>query len=163
MIAPTDPAPTLPDVATLVRATALGAATGSRSTAGVTALALTSYRSDQGALARTLATPAGTVGSALLTVGELVADKLPVTPSRLGPPALLPRAVLAAASGAGMARRDGAAPGLPAVAGLLGAATSALAGHRLRGLLARKLGTDLPGAVIEDVLAGLLAWFGARR
>jgi uncharacterized membrane protein len=40
---------------------------------------------------------------------------------------------------------------------------SAALGTRLRALAARRLGSDLPGAFIEDAAAGTLAWLGARH
>src|SRR5688500_8227389 len=68
-----------PDGAALLRAAALGAASGVRSTAGVTAVALGSGALDRGPAARLhRARPL----VALLALGELVADKLPVTPPR---------------------------------------------------------------------------------
>ena len=70
--------------ATLVRAVALGAASGSRSTAGITALALTSRPDDLGVIASRAGSRPAQVVTPLAAVGELTADKLPSTPSRLG-------------------------------------------------------------------------------
>ncbi|WP_433282395.1 hypothetical protein ACQPZA_17675 [Pseudonocardia xinjiangensis] len=149
--------------ATLLRAAALGAATGSRSTAGVTAIALTSGRDDPGAVAARLGSRAGTVISALAAAGELVADKLPATPSRLALPGLLPRAVLGATSAAAMARRNQYDTTLPALVGLASAGAAAALGVRLRAAAARRFGSDKPGAFAEDAIATLLGWLGARR
>lgn len=149
--------------ATLLRAAALGAATGSRSTAGIAAVALTSSRNDRGVVASRLGSRTGTAVTALLAAGELVADKLPATPSRLSPPAVLPRAVLGAASAAAMAARDGHDAALPALVGLAGAAGASVVGMRLRATAARRFGSDLPGALVEDALTALLGWLGARR
>ena len=100
----------------------------------------------------------------LLAVGELTADKLPSTPSRLAAPGLIPRIALAAVAAAGMAIRDGERPEpAAAVAAVDRALGSAALGVRLRALAARRLGSDLPGAFAEDALAGTLAWLGARR
>jgi uncharacterized membrane protein len=148
---------------TLLRAAALGAATGARSTAGVTAIALTSGRDDQGAVASRLGGRVGTVVSGLAAAGELVADKLPATPSRLAPQGLLPRAVLGATSAAAMARRDQYDTTLPALVGLASAGAAALLGVRLRAAAARRFGSDKPGAFAEDALATLLGWLGSRR
>jgi len=75
---------------TLARAAALGAACGARSLSAITALALSSRRGDRGVIASRCGAPAGRVVTALLAAGELVVDKLPATPSRLGPPGAIP-------------------------------------------------------------------------
>ena len=95
----------------LLRAAALGAASGSRSTAGVTAVALASRRGDPGRVASGLGSTAGTAVSGVLALGELVSDKLPATPSRLAPPALGGRVLLGGTAAAAEARRDGTRPG----------------------------------------------------
>src|SRR5690349_21307457 len=89
--------------ATVLRAVALGAAGGARSTAGVTALAFTSHPTDGGAIARRLGSRAGRLGAAASAAGELVADKLPVTPGRSGLPGLIPRVAFSATAAAGVA------------------------------------------------------------
>ncbi|MFR9802276.1 hypothetical protein ACL02T_08215 [Pseudonocardia sp. RS010] len=148
--------------ATLLRAAALGAATGSRSSAGTTALALTSRPGDAG-LAGRIGTRTGATVTGLLSAGEGVLDKLPVVPSRLGAPGLVPRLALGSTSAAAMARRSGVDPALPALVGLASAAGAAVLGVRARAAVARRFGSDTPGAVAGDVLAAALAWFGARR
>jgi uncharacterized membrane protein len=148
---------------TLLRAAALGAASGSRSTAGVTAVALTSRRGDRGALASGLGSTPGTVASGVLAAGELVADKLPSTPSRLQPPALGGRLALGGTAAAAVARRDGHDPVLPALVGAASALGGAVLGSRLRGVAARRFGSDKPGAFLEDGVAAALGWLGARR
>ena len=147
----------------LLRAAALGAASGSRSTAGVAAVALTSRRGDRGALASGLGSTPGTVVSALAAAGELVGDKLPATPSRLAPPSLGGRLALGGTSAAAIARRDGHDPVLPALVGAASAAGMSLLGNRLRAAAARRFGSDRPGAFAEDGLAAALGWLGARR
>jgi uncharacterized membrane protein len=156
-----EPVPPAPP-ATLLRAAALGAASGARSSAGITAVALTSARSDPGVIAPRLGGSVGAVLLGVLTAAEVVADKR-TTGSRLQPASLLSRAVLGAVAAGTMARRDDDDPALPAVIGLATAALGSVAGYRLRAATARLLGTDRPGAVAEDLLAGLLSWFGARR
>jgi uncharacterized membrane protein len=148
---------------TLARAVALGAATGARSSAAITALALTSRRGDRGAIASRCGTPAGRIVTALAAVGELVTDKLPATPSRLGAPGTVPRIALAAAAAAGVATRDGERPEPAAVVAAAAALGSAALGVQLRTAAARHFGTDQPGAFIEDAIAGTLAWLGTRR
>ena len=122
---------------TLLRAAALGAASGSRSTAGVTAVALTSARGDRGRVASGLGSTTGTTVSGVLALGELVADKLPFVPSRLGAPALGGRVLLGGTSAAAEARRDGHDPVLPALVGAAVAVGAAVLGSRLRGVAAR--------------------------
>ena len=149
--------------ATLARAAALGAATGSRSSAGITALALTSRPGDRGVIASRAGSRPGQVVTPLLAAGELTADKLPSTPSRLGARGIIPRIALAATAAAGMATRDGERPEPAAAVAAVTALGSAALGVRIRALAARHLGSDLPGAFAEDALAGTLAWLGARR
>jgi uncharacterized membrane protein len=151
------------DNGTLARSAALGAASGSRSSAGITALALTSRPGDLGVIASRAGSRPGQVVAPLLAVGELTADKLPSTPSRLGARGLIPRIALAAIAAGGMASRGGERPEPAAALAAVTALGSAALGARLRALAARRLGSDLPGALIEDALAGTLAWLGTRR
>ncbi|HEX5300831.1 MAG TPA: hypothetical protein VFW50_27955 [Streptosporangiaceae bacterium] len=149
--------------ATLARAAALGAATGSRSTAALTALALTSRRGDRGVIASRSGAQSGKALIACLAAGELAADKLPSVPSRLAAPGIVPRVTLAATAGAGMAARAGELPGPAAAVAAVTALGSAALGVRLRAAAARRLGSDLPGAFVEDALTGAMAWLGTRR
>ena len=151
-----------PRPGTLLRAAALGAASGSRSTAGIAAVSFTSVRDDRG-LAGRLGGRGGGVLTGLLACGELVADKLPSTPSRTEPPALLPRAALGATSAAAVARRDGEDPTLAGLVGVGAALGASVLGVRARAAASRRFGSDLPGSLAEDVVAGLLGWLGARR
>jgi uncharacterized membrane protein len=154
---------TLPRPSALLRAAALGAASGSRSTAGVTAVAATSTPEDRGLLAQRLGSRVGTVLTALASAGELVGDKLPGTPARTGLPGLLPRAAAGAVAAGTVAVRDGDEPVVPVVVGLVTAVGAAFLLVRLRGLAADRFGSDRPGALAEDGLAALLGWLGARR
>jgi uncharacterized membrane protein len=156
-------APARPPLPTLLRAAALGAASGSRSTAGVTAVALASRRGDPGRLASGLGSTAGTATSGVLALGELVADKLPFVPSRLAGPALGGRVVLGGTAAVAEARRDGHEPVLPALVGAASAVGAAVLFARLRAVAAQRIGSDRPGAFLEDGLAALLGWVGARR
>ncbi|MDQ1743685.1 MAG: hypothetical protein QOE23_2024 [Pseudonocardiales bacterium] len=143
-------------MATLSRAVLLGLASGGRSTAGLTALALTNP-SSAGALAnRWTRRLAGTAAA-----GELVGDKLPQTPSRLEPQGLVPRLALGTAAGAILTRREGAGPARTVLAGalgLLGAAAGSRLGASWRQQASRRFGQDLPGALIEDAV-----WLGVAR
>jgi uncharacterized membrane protein len=141
---------------TLPRAALLGLATGGRSTAGLTALALTNPSSSGVLASRWTRRLAGTAAA-----GELVGDKLPQTPSRLQPEGLVPRLVLGTAAGAILTRREGAGRGRTVLAGalgLLGAAAGSKLGVSWRQQASRRFGKDLPGALIEDAL-----WLGVAR
>jgi uncharacterized membrane protein len=133
-----------------LRAALLGLATGFRSTVGISVLALSTPRTRSW-----LTKPWVGRVTGLGTVVELIGDKLPQTPSRFAPPGLVSRLVGGVVGGALLARRRGR-PGsmvLTALLGLLGAVVGALLGSRWRSLAARRLGTDWPGAVVEDVVA----------
>jgi len=147
-------------MATLTHAALLGLATGGRSTAGLSALALTNP-SSTGALAgrwtrRLISTAAA---------GELVGDKLPQTPSRLQPQGLVPRLGLGVVTGAVLARREGAGRGRTVLAGalgLLGAAAGSRLGAAWRQQATQRFGKDLPGALIEDALTLGVARYASR-
>jgi uncharacterized membrane protein len=95
-------------------------------------------------------------------VGELVADKLPGTPSRLSPPGLAGRLALGALA-AGLFAQTRQAPWLPAAAiGASSAAVAAKFGHDVRARLAHHA-PDPAVAVVEDALALGLAAAGASR
>jgi uncharacterized membrane protein len=87
-----------------------------------------------------------------LALSELIADKLPFTPSRLKPGPFAARIVSGAVCGATI--YDGVEEPLKegAVLGGLGAIAGALAGYHMRKRLSRNL-PDLGVAVFEDVLA----------
>jgi len=133
-----------------LRSALLGAATGGRSTVGLTALALTSANTGSWLTSRWMARAA-----ALATAGELVGDKLPQVPSRLGPSGLVPRLLAGAVAGGTLAHREGRRPVGPALAGVAGAIAGAVLGTRWRGwaadrTLGGRLPLGLPAAVVED-------------
>lgn len=140
----------------------LGAATGSRTTAGIAAVALSS-RSKDGRTAGRLGSRPGQTVAALAALGELVADKLPATPSRLDPPGLPMRMVSGAFAAAVLAQRRGVDSGLPAVVGCATAGAVAYLGVRWRALATRRFGADIWGALIEDGVAAGLAVTAVRR
>ena len=132
----------------------LGIVTGLRSMLG---LALLSW----------IAPPAPWIASiwariilALAAVGELVADKLPKTPSRLAPGPLTGRVVIGAVIGGLLTNQVHAAVWLGAIVGAVGALAGSFGGNKIRGALGRKTGAkDLWFALGEDVLAIALAAF----
>lgn len=148
--------------ATLARACALGAATGARSTAGLTALAWMSRRGDVG-VAGKLATGPGRGITTVLAVSELALDKQPTTPPRTAAQGMVPRIVSGASAAGGLATREGEEPGPAALIGAGAAVVAAGAGIRLRAAASRRFGSDLPGAVAEDLLTAALGWWGGRR
>jgi uncharacterized membrane protein len=156
-VAPAEPAPparpAAPTSSVLEHAAILGAATGMRSTVALAALVL--RRSD--GLPAVLRHPAARRIAAIADGAELVADKLPGTPSRLDPPGLTGRLISASLAAAVLARSENRGP-IPAV---LTASTAALAAARIchdaRAALARRV-PDPVVAMAEDALAiGLAA------
>ncbi len=89
----------------------------------------------------------------VLAIGELIADKLPKTPSRKTVGPFAGRIVTGALSGAALgASTQGLIGGL--LAGALGAVAGTLGGYELRTRLVRATGgKDLPIALLEDVIA----------
>lgn len=140
-----------------VKCVALGLATGSRASAALTALTWTAGRRDRSWLTH----PATKVIASLLSAGESVGDQLPQTPSRLVPSAFGARLILSGAGGGLLARRHRVPPWAGAALAVAGAGIGAVGGVRLRALAAAKLGSDHPGAVVEDALVvGLGAYAG---
>ncbi|HEY2193583.1 MAG TPA: hypothetical protein VGH76_15000 [Actinomycetospora sp.] len=144
----------------LVRETLLGAASGARSTYGPTALALRARPGDRRVAGRLA--PWGPLAAAL-ALGETVADKTPVVPPRNGIVGLAPRILSGGAAGRVLATRDGRAIPTSGVVAALAAVGAALGGVRWRAAASRRFGSDLPGALAEDVAAAACAWFATRR
>jgi len=90
----------------------------------------------------------------LLALVELVADKLPSTPSRTKPVGLTARIVLGGLSGAGVAVSGAQSIVLGAVLGAVGGVAGAFAGYEVRTRLVKALKVpDLVVALLEDVVA----------
>ncbi len=93
----------------------------------------------------------------ILAIAELIADKLPKTPSRKAPPSFIVRIVSGALCGAAL----GAASHAPIgglVAGALGAVAGTLGGYEFRARLVSAIGrNDLPIALLEDAIAIIAA------
>jgi uncharacterized membrane protein len=91
---------------------------------------------------------------ATAALGELVADKLPFTPSRTRPGPFVARIVTGALSGGALAAGAGGSLFGGAAAAALGAVVGTLGGYRARTRLVRALGTpDYVVAVVEDLIA----------
>ena len=117
---------------------------------------------------RTMTAPAVTLASLgsrfsgpgrLLALGEYIGDKLPFTPSRLSPPALIARAVSGGWCGGAVAARLGASRLAGIGCGVAGSLAGAWAGYTVRTYLSKGKGLPDTGiALAEDALA---VW-GAR-
>lgn len=89
----------------------------------------------------------------VLAIGELIADKLPNTPSRKAPPGFIARIVTGGLSGAALGASGGSwIVGLGA--GVIGAIAGTFGGYEFRSRLVKATGgKDLPVALLEDVIA----------
>ena len=84
---------------------------------------------------------------------ELVADKLPSTPSRTAALGLVARIVMGGLAGACVAAGGGHSGAIGAILGIAGALAGAYGGHAARTGLVRALGTpDFVVAVLEDAV-----------
>jgi uncharacterized membrane protein len=130
--------------------------------------ALLAWRRSRGQLPHDVAGPGGVLRrrssvplTLLAATGEMVADKLPTTPSRLEEGPFLGRITLGAAAGSGVSAAFGGSRITGALLGAAGAAAGSVAGYRLRVAAARR--TRLPDTalgLLEDALAvglGLIA------
>ncbi|HSK99672.1 MAG TPA: DUF4126 family protein [Rubrobacteraceae bacterium] len=137
------------------RALGLGAITGLRS---MSAPAAVSRAAAHGRLGSLEGTPLEALGSAraarlltVLEIGELIGDKLPITPSRTALPPLLGRAASGALAGAALFASEGRRMALGGALGAAGALASARAGERLRMQISQRLGVpDFVPALVED-------------
>lgn len=98
----------------------------------------------------------------VLAVAELIADKLPKTPSRKQPGPFIIRIL----SGSLVGATVGAVGGriiLGLILGAIGAVVGTLGGAAVRGKLASAFGRDLPAALLEDIAAFAIAIFSVLR
>jgi uncharacterized membrane protein len=181
-----------PAVNVLVRAALAGVATGARSFTGLAALTLATPAASARQPDRCLRRPWVKGLVTLAAVQELVMDKLPQAPSRLGVIGLGGRVTTAAAVGTVAARRgpgpaavkpetpgthtqsadaelvatSGPASGAVVAAAVTTAVSAAMGaawlGAAWRKVAAERFGTDYAGAGIEDVVAMSLAWLATR-
>jgi uncharacterized membrane protein len=145
----------MPD--TVIRVLGLGTIAGSRTVAAPAAL---SRAVSDGRIEGLEDTPFAILGSPgvstvlrILELGELIVDKLPVTPSRTSPPPLLGRAASGGLVGAALFASENRRTLVGGALGAVAAAVSAYAGERLRLQAAEKLGVPDPiVALLEDGL-----------
>jgi len=140
----------------LLLAFLIGVTVGLRS---LTPLAVVSWGAYLGRL-HLESTPLAFLGSAaapyvlsLLAIGELIADKLPKTPSRKAPMGFSARVASGALCGGAMGVAGGSlVAGL--LAGVLGGVAGTLGGYEFRTRLVKATGgKDLPIALLEDAIA----------
>ena len=131
------------------RALGLGAISGLRSLSGPAFVSRTASRGDLD-LDRTvfafLGSPRISKALVLMELGELVGDKLPITPSRTSLPPLLGRAASGALVGAAIFVSEGRRATIGAALGSSAAIVAGFAGERLRSLTVEK--TGLPDPVV---------------
>jgi uncharacterized membrane protein len=111
-----------------------------------------------------LASPLAVGFFTLLALAELVADKLPNTPSRTAPPGLIARILLGGFSAACVAMAGGQSILVGTLLGIVGALVGCFGGYQLRTGLVKALGTpDIVIALLEDVIAmGGSLWVVSR-
>jgi uncharacterized membrane protein len=100
----------------------------------------------------------------LLALAELVADKLPQTPSRTAPVGLVARLVTGGLAGACVAAGSAGSALLGALLGGVGGIVGGFAGYQVRTRLVKALGTpDISIALLEDLIAiGGSLWVVSR-
>ncbi len=96
----------------------------------------------------------GLPAAALAASGELIGDKLPITPSRLSPAPLIGRLVSGGAAGAAIADATGQSAITGAALGAVGAGIGSVAGYYGRAYLSTATGIASPiWGVAEDIVA----------
>jgi uncharacterized membrane protein len=157
-----DQIPSLPPLPPPARAVLLGFVAGLRSQVPVVLLAIESRRGrfDPGAgwLARRFGSPEGVAGSLVGFAGELVADKLSITPRRTTTGPFLQRLATGGTVGAAVHYDAGRSRPVGALLGAAGAGAGAWVGSTVRAFVAER--TRLPNPLLgaaEDVVAVGLA------
>jgi uncharacterized membrane protein len=144
----------------------LGAISGLRSLSGPAFVSLAASRGklDLGG------TPLAFLGSSRLAkvlvvmeLGELVGDKLPMTPSRTSPPPLIGRAVTGAVVGAAVFVSEGRRAATGAALGSSAAIVAAFLGERLRALAVEKTGFPDPVVALAGDATVLLVGLRSLR
>ncbi len=150
--------------AVLISAFVLGIVCGLRAFVGIAAVswaASSQHLPLEGTWLSFLGSRITTYITSLLAIGEIINDKLPKTPSRLVPPQFGARVVMGALTGTAIGLSHGqVAAG--AVAGIVGSVVGTVGGAKARGFTAKLFGRDLPAALLEDVVAIVLAFVALR-
>ncbi|GEK22464.1 hypothetical protein [Cellulomonas xylanilytica] len=136
-----DPPRDRPRAGLVLRSVLLGWAAGARSSLGPAGPTITGDHR-----------PAVRAGAALAVAGEVVADKLPVAPSRLEHGGAFVRAGSGVIGATLLSARAGARPFVPAVAGAAGALAGAYGGVAWRTWAAGRV-PDWQAALAEDAVA----------
>ncbi|MBT0993878.1 hypothetical protein KIN34_06205 [Cellulomonas sp. DKR-3] len=139
----------------ILRSWWLGVAAGGRASTGLAVPVLVALRDRDGAAARL-----GRVVVGLAAAGELVGDKLPTTPSRLGQPQLLGRLAAGGVGAVALAAAERRPVGawLPAaVLGTAGAFAGSVLGASWRAAAAERGLPDTRAALVEDATVTALA------
>jgi uncharacterized membrane protein len=92
--------------------------------------------------------------ASVLALAELVADKLPKTPSRKAPGPFIWRIIVGAFCGCALAYSAAQSPIVGGLVGAIGAVAGTLGGYEFRSRLVKATGgKDLPIALLEDAIA----------
>jgi uncharacterized membrane protein len=138
------------------KALALGAISGLRSASGPAFVGRAANRGHMDLDGSPLAffgSPRLSKALTLAQLGEIIGDKLPMTPSRTAWPPLLGRAVSGGLVGAAAFLSEGRHAATGAILGSSAAIAAAFAGENLRALAVEKSGLPNPGvAIVEDAL-----------
>lgn len=149
------------------KALALGAISGLRSMSGPAFLsrAASDGRLNlEGTSLAFLGSPRVSKALMAMELGELVADKLPIIPSRSSPPVLLGRAAAGALVGAALFASEERRITTGAAVGASAAAATALAGERLRVFASQKTGLPDPlFGLAEDAIVLLVGLRSLRE
>lgn len=149
-----------------LKAGLLGFVTGLRS---MTPLALLNWTRRVGVdadstIEQFLDAPASRVVSSMLAVGELVGDKLPMTPSRLAIGPFLGRITIGAIAGAAICQRSRVSPVIGAAIGATTASVGSAAGFYARKSLGKiKFVPNVVWASAEDAIALGLGYLATRK
>lgn len=134
------------DTNTLVRTATIGYAVGTRSMTPLAALSWGARSGDislKGTRFQFMADPKVAVGLAVAAAGEMIADKLPITPPRTQPLPLAVRMLNGALAGAILCEAEDEPLAAGALVGAAAAAAGSFGGYGLRMLLER----GMPGLV----------------
>lgn len=150
----------------IMRTAAIGIVAGLRSMMPLALLNWTNpvTEGEDSSLAERLSNlPAARISITTAALGEIIADKLPSTPSRLKPGPLLGRIAIGGQSGAALFRRANKSALMGAAIGAAGAALGSVIGYYARTTLDKNTRVADPvWAVTEDLIAFSLGIFAVR-